>query len=221
MAERWQPEQLEAFATALFAATGLDAEKAATTARLLVAADLMGHTTHGLQLAGAYLDHAREGKMAVTGEPEFAVRVPVTRDGVTKYVLSASVKPQSILAQLAVQRLPADWVGVVLDGQGRIVARTVADERSVGQLASDSLRAALARSPEGWFRGSTIEGAEVYTPYNRSPTTGWAVAMGIPAAVVEAGGDRDWGRDGWRRPCPARRADDRRRSRHRWRQRRR
>jgi len=127
---------------------------------------------------------------AVTGEPEFSVRVPVARDGGVKYVLSASVKPRSIHALLASQRLPADWVGVVLDGQDRIVARTVADERSIGQLASDSLRAALARSPEGWFHGTTIEGAEVYTPYNRSPTTGWAVAMGIPAAVVEAGARR-------------------------------
>ncbi len=78
MAERWQPEQLEDFATALFAAAGLDAEKAATTARLLVAADLMGHTTHGLQLAGAYLDHARDGRMTVAGEPEVVMQTPAT-----------------------------------------------------------------------------------------------------------------------------------------------
>jgi signal transduction histidine kinase len=57
----------------------------------------------------------------------------------------------------------------------------------VGQLASESLRAALARAPEGWFHGSTIEGAEVYTPYNRSSFSGWTVAMGIPAGVVQAG----------------------------------
>jgi PAS domain S-box-containing protein len=114
----------------------------------------------------------------------FAVRVPVVRKGATRYVLSAVVKPEIISVLLAAQRLPADWVGVVLDGNQRIVARTVEAERTRGQAASESLRAALARSPEGWFHGSTIEGAEVYTPYNRSTFSGWTVAMGIPAAVV-------------------------------------
>ena len=78
MGERWQPQQLEEFARALFAAAGFDAEKAEVTARLLVAADVMGHTTHGLQLAGAYLDHAREGRMPVTGEPEIVMQTPAT-----------------------------------------------------------------------------------------------------------------------------------------------
>jgi signal transduction histidine kinase len=121
----------------------------------------------------------------LTNQPQFAVRVPVIRNGVTKYVLSAVIKPGSISQLLAAQKLPPDWVGVVLDGKTRVVARTVAPERTVGELASESLRAALARAPEGWFSGSTIEGARVYTPYNRSAWSGWTVAMGIPAAAVE------------------------------------
>ncbi len=119
---------------------------------------------------------------------QFAVRVPVIRDGTIKYVLSATVKPEAAYRLLAPQKLPPDWVGVVLDQNERIVGRTVAPEKTVGQLASDSLRTALARSPEGWFRGSTIEGWGVYTPYNRSSFSGWTVAMGIPAAAVEAAG---------------------------------
>ncbi len=59
-------------------------------------------------------------------------------------------------------------------------------QRTLGEPASESLRAALSRAPEGWFQGSTIEGTEVYTPYNRSAFSGWTVAMGIPAAAVEA-----------------------------------
>jgi len=122
----------------------------------------------------------------VTQRPEFSVRVPVVRDGVTRYVLSAVVKPETIGRLILAQGLPSDWVGVVLDGNQRIVARTVAPGRAVGQLASESLRSALSRSSEGWFRGSTIEGWPVYTPYNRSPFSGWSVAMGIPATVVDA-----------------------------------
>ena len=124
---------------------------------------------------------------SLTGEHDFDVRVPVVRGGVVRYVLSATVKPRAMSEMLAAQRLPAEWVGVLLDGNRRIVARTVAPERTVGQPASDSLRAALDRAPEGWFHGSTIEGNAVYTPYNRSSFSGWTVALGIPAAAVEAG----------------------------------
>jgi PAS domain S-box-containing protein len=121
----------------------------------------------------------------LTQQHDFAVRVPVIRNGTTKYVLSAAVKPTAINRLLAAQRLPGDWVGVVVDGNMRIVTRTVAPERTVGTLASESLQEALSRRPEGWFSGHTVEGAAVYTPYNRSQFSGWTVAMGIPAAAVE------------------------------------
>jgi PAS domain S-box-containing protein len=121
----------------------------------------------------------------ITGQWDYAVRVPVIRAGSLKYVLSAVVKPESMSRLLKAQDVPADWVAVVLDRSDRIVARTV-NPQSVGQLASQNLRDALARAPSGWFRGSTIEGAAVYTPYRRSQTSGWAFAMGIPASAVDA-----------------------------------
>jgi PAS domain S-box-containing protein len=122
----------------------------------------------------------------VSGRHEFVVRVPVLRTGAVRYVVSAVIKTEVVYRLLSPQQLPPDWVGVVLDQNNRIVARTVAPDTSVGQLASDSLQAALARSAEGWFRGNTIEGHTVYTPYRRSEFSGWTLAMGIPAAAVEA-----------------------------------
>jgi PAS domain S-box-containing protein len=116
----------------------------------------------------------------------FTVRVPVIRDGVVKYVLTAIVDPNSINALLTAQRLPETWIGVVLDADRRFIARTLDSEHSIGRLASASLRAALDRAPEGWFQGNTIEGLAVYTPYSRSAVSGWTVAIGIPAASVEA-----------------------------------
>ena len=116
----------------------------------------------------------------------FAVRVPVVRDGKIKYVLTATVKPQGLSALLTAQRLPHDWVGVVLDRNRRSVTRTLDPEHSLGQLASASLRTALDRAPEGWFHGSTVEGTAVYTAYNRSIFSGWTVAIGVPVNVVEA-----------------------------------
>lgn len=69
MTERYRAEDLVAFAAALFCAGGMDAEKAEVTATLLVEADLMGHTTHGLQLAAPYLRDLVSGRMKGTGEP--------------------------------------------------------------------------------------------------------------------------------------------------------
>ena len=119
-------------------------------------------------------------------EKAFVIRVPVIRDGVVKYVLSAVVNPESIGALLVAQRLPHDWIGGVLDGNRRIVSRTVDPERSFGRLASESLRVALDSGSEGWFEGKTIENRNVYTAYNRSEFSGWTFAIGIPDSVVEA-----------------------------------
>ncbi len=51
----------------------------------------------------------------LTRQTDFAVRVPVKRDGALRYVLSAVVKPEAIFDILRAQQLPADWVGVVVD----------------------------------------------------------------------------------------------------------
>ena len=60
---------LVAYTEALFNAAGMDPEKSAIVAPLLVEADLMGHTTHGLAQAPAYLNGLESGAMLGTGEP--------------------------------------------------------------------------------------------------------------------------------------------------------
>ncbi len=119
-------------------------------------------------------------------QTDFAVRVPVKRDGAIRYVLSAVVKPNAVFNILLAQQLPADWVGVVVDRNRRFVARTVGNEERLGQLSSRDLQAALAASPQGWLEGRTTEGTRVYTAHHISSFSGWAFGIGIPAAVVEA-----------------------------------
>jgi len=66
----FRAEELIAFASDLFAASGLAEERADLVGGLLVEADLLDHTTHGLQLAPAYLDALQNGGMAASGEPD-------------------------------------------------------------------------------------------------------------------------------------------------------
>jgi L-lactate dehydrogenase len=63
----YMPEALRDFASALFAAAGLESDKARAVAHYLVEADLMGHTTHGLALAGWYLQSIADGVMQREG----------------------------------------------------------------------------------------------------------------------------------------------------------
>ena len=70
IADRYATQDLIAFAGALLTRAGLDSDKASVTGSLLVEADLMGHSTHGLQLCGAYLKDIAAGHMTRSGEPE-------------------------------------------------------------------------------------------------------------------------------------------------------
>jgi LDH2 family malate/lactate/ureidoglycolate dehydrogenase len=69
MPVRYAPDALVAYTEALFNAAGMDRDKSAVVAPLLVEADLMGHTTHGLAQAPAYLNGLESGAMLGTGEP--------------------------------------------------------------------------------------------------------------------------------------------------------
>ena len=71
------------FAQRLLACAGLNSEKAAAVAEILVEGDLLGHDTHGLALLGAYLAELESGAMTRDGEPETLADSPaaLTWDG--------------------------------------------------------------------------------------------------------------------------------------------
>jgi len=62
--------ELRRFAAALFHKAGLDGDKPDVSAGVLLEADLIGHSTHGLALAPRYLQEIGSGSMAATGEPD-------------------------------------------------------------------------------------------------------------------------------------------------------
>ncbi|WP_207458286.1 Ldh family oxidoreductase [Azospirillum sp. SYSU D00513] len=68
--ERYSAKTLQDWASTLFVRAGLAEDRARTVADVLVEGDLLGHDTHGLQLAAPYLDEIAGGRMATAGEPE-------------------------------------------------------------------------------------------------------------------------------------------------------
>ena len=67
---RYAADELRTLAHALLTEAGIEADKARATARYLVAADMMGHSTHGLALLPWYLEHIRAGIVAREGGVE-------------------------------------------------------------------------------------------------------------------------------------------------------
>jgi LDH2 family malate/lactate/ureidoglycolate dehydrogenase len=91
MLARYSAKDLIFFASALLTKAGLDADKSQIVAEILVEGDLLGHTTHGLQLLAPYLAELEKGTMTKTGAPRVIADFPaaVTWDG---------------------QRLPGPWL---------------------------------------------------------------------------------------------------------------
>jgi LDH2 family malate/lactate/ureidoglycolate dehydrogenase len=68
IARRHSVTQLTSFACELLIAAGCDQDKPRLIAEALVEADLLGHTTHGLQLLPSYMEELNAGTMARTGD---------------------------------------------------------------------------------------------------------------------------------------------------------
>jgi hypothetical protein len=124
----------------------------------------------------------KRGPLGNLGVP---VRVPVVRAGQVGYVLTAVVRPETILRVVNEQRVPADWIVSVFDANNIRVARSREHERYVGSPPAPTLLALLdiGNGDEVVGPTSTIEGELVYTAVARVRAAPWTVALGIPATV--------------------------------------
>jgi L-lactate dehydrogenase len=67
---RFRADDLTTFATALLERAGLANDRARRVAEVLLEGDLLGHSTHGLELLAPYLRELDAGRMTRDGEPE-------------------------------------------------------------------------------------------------------------------------------------------------------
>ncbi|UCD67769.1 MAG: Ldh family oxidoreductase [Betaproteobacteria bacterium] len=74
--ERYSAQALIDFAIALLDNAGMEHDKSATVAEILVEGDLLGHDTHGLQLLPSYLDDIEKDELAINGQPRVIADLP-------------------------------------------------------------------------------------------------------------------------------------------------
>jgi two-component system sensor histidine kinase UhpB len=124
---------------------------------------------------------------SLSGRRLVYLRVPVMRSGTLRYILSVGLVPAGIGSILRNAGAPDGWGGVIVDAEGNIVARTMDESEDIGQPASDAVRAAIARSSEGFYKGRTPDGVEVETVYRTlTQPRGWSVHFGVPTEALNA-----------------------------------
>jgi signal transduction histidine kinase len=150
-----------------------------TTARAVDPASVLATVNGGAPVVAA-LRRGPSGRLA------FGVRVPVREDGTIQYVLTAVVTPD-IVAELVARltRGQYEWTRVIVDTNGTIVARTRSPERFVGETATPSFMARVNASAEGFYRDTSLEGAEVYVAFAHSALSGWTSSVVVPVAVMD------------------------------------
>ena len=116
-----------------------------------------------------------------SGKAVFGIDIPVSRDGAVAYDL-AIVIPPSIFDQIFTeQRLPENWIGIIVDRDGVLVRRSYKGDETTGREVLPPFKARLAmKADEGLFESQSPEGQRTLLAYSRSPKSGWSFAVAVP-----------------------------------------
>ena len=124
-------------------------------------------------------------KGRIIGRPMILLMAPVMRNDVVRFVMTVVLDPAAFNSILNEQHLPPSWTGAVVDADLKIAGRSRSPDLYVGNTVTSLLGNRISAAERGMFEGTNQEGEKVYTVFNRSPTTGWSVALGIPAAELD------------------------------------
>jgi len=184
--DRYAYDDLVGFAAALLQRAGLPGERAKGVAEVLVEADLLGHTTHGLHLLAPYLQALEAGTMAKAGEPAVIADhgAAITWDG--GYLPGPWLVVKAI--DLACERIRTHPVVTVAIQRSHHIACLAAypkraTDRGLFILLASSDPAARAVAPFGGLR-------PVYTPNPLAagiPTQGDPIILDISMSTTTMG----------------------------------
>src|SRR5687768_2312006 len=200
---RFDTNALQGFAESLLVHAGLAEAPARVTAEVLVEGDLLGHSTHGLQLLAPYLRDIASGHMRCSGEPH----VVADRGGAVTWDGGFLPGPWLVrqAMDLAFERVAQHAVVTVAIRRSHHIAclavyLRLATERGLMMLLSCSDPATGSVAPHGAMAGR-------YTPNPIAagfPTDGDPVLIDISASTTTNGMTARMNRanDGRRLPGP-------------------
>jgi signal transduction histidine kinase len=119
---------------------------------------------------------------AMTGQPIFAIGVPVEIGGTVAYALVLGVLPARLVGLFEQQKLAPELTVAIYDSTGTTITRNRDQSATVGTPGNPEIVAAIRARGEGAIETRTREGLRVLGTFSRSPVTGWSVGIGVPLA---------------------------------------
>ncbi len=117
-----------------------------------------------------------------------AVEIPVFRNGRPFRCLSVIMSARGFLNVFNAKDMPRNWIGAVMDGRARYVARAPDYDSTVGQPVSAGWRA--SRDAEGVSEFRSREGDTLVNANALSDLSGWAVGIGVKKVEFDAAAAR-------------------------------
>jgi PAS domain S-box-containing protein len=142
-----------------------------------IAAQKRAFDIHSIVISNVYQEVLSRAWMA-------SANIPIFRNGEPFRSLALMMNIRSFLDLLAVQEMPKNWVAVIRDGDGRMVARVPDNERWVGRLASEQFLA--IRTRDGLLEATSRDGTEFLIANTHSNMSGWTIAIGVKTAELRA-----------------------------------
>lgn len=123
---------------------------------------------------------------ALAHAPMVSVSIPVFAGEQVRYGLIADVDPAVLQEVLLRQQLPPGWIASVIDGSGKILARTKEHSRHVGTKADADLVQRISQLKEDALERVAVDGMPLALAISRSANSGWSTVIGIPQQELVA-----------------------------------
>jgi two-component sensor histidine kinase len=124
----------------------------------------------------------------IAGREDVLLYVPVLRDQAIRLLVVAAVRVPE-LQEIAAHPRRDGLLLSILDGKNRVIGRSRAADRFVGQEVSEDFKRAATGS-EGLYEGTTLEDELTFGAYARSPLTGWVSFVSMSRAELDAAARR-------------------------------
>ena len=111
----------------------------------------------------------------------FNVSIPILQDGQVRYVMSLGLLPDDLVALLKSQKLGSEWVTLIWDANGIILARSQDNSRYVGTPLPQNMREHAQRAV---VRTGNLDGTDVLHATAHSQVSSWGVGVNIPYSLV-------------------------------------
>jgi two-component sensor histidine kinase/PAS domain-containing protein len=115
--------------------------------------------------------------------PVVIVDVPVPRGDDVPYFISVAMQPDRV-REILVAGLPDGWIAGVIGRDGRLIARSAAQDQYLGSVNQPFID--TARDNAGTWSGVSREGTAIAGFYVRSPLSDWIVSVAVPRTALVA-----------------------------------